>query len=115
MEQLGYKICSGWLEEFCIYTSDYMQGFHDGKEFSFEAICNYHCYGNEPVISEKYWKFFVEKFGLKLEKDAEVIHDWSVVKPSKADRMMDTRSIDGRFSDRDLFEFALKVSSNELE
>ena len=98
-----------------------MQGFHDGEEFRFEAICNYHCYGNEPVISEKYWRFFVEKFGLKLEKDAEVIHDWSLVKPSKADRMMDThnnesicskpsRSIDGRFSDRDLFEFALKVS-----
>ena len=39
-------------------------------------------------------------------------HDWSVVKPSKADRMMDTRSIDGRFSDRDLFEFAIKASES---
>ena len=46
----------------------------------------------------------------EIRKNAEIIHDWSVVKPFKADRMMDTRSIDGKFSDRDLFEFAINAS-----
>ena len=73
----GYIICSGWFEEFCIAVSDVISDGDSSSLLAFGSICNYHCTGNEPVISEKYWQKLVEKFGLQLEKDGEVIYSWT--------------------------------------
>ena len=101
----GYIICSGWFEEFCIAVSDVISDGDFSSLSKIGTICNYHCKGNEPVIAEKYWQKMVGKFGLQLEKDGEVIYSWTGPSSVFAKRPVNTRCIDGKFSDEDLLDF----------
>lgn len=103
----GYIICSGWFEEFCIAVSDVISDGNSSSLSRIGPICNYHCKGNEPVITEKYWQKLVEKFGLQLKKDGEVVHSYSDTGRVFAKRPVNTRSIEGDFSDEDLLDFFL--------
>ena len=101
----GYIICSGWFEEFCIAVSDVISDGDSASFLELGPICNYHCKGNEPVIAEKYWQKLVEKFGIQLEKDGEVIYSWTGAGSVFAKRPVNTRCVDGNFSDEDLLDF----------
>ena len=101
----GYIICSGWFEEFCITVSDAISDGDSSRLSKLGPICNYHCKGNEPVISEKYWQKLVEQFGLQLERDSDVIHSSPETGAVFAKRPVNTRCIDGNFSDEDLLDF----------
>ena len=100
-----YIICSGWFEEFCIAVSDVISDGDSSRLSKLGPICNYHCKGNEPVISEQYWQKLVEKFGLQLEKDGEVVYSCSDAGHLIAKRPVNTRCIDGKFTDEDLLDF----------
>ena len=101
----GYIICSGWFEEFCVAVSDVISDGDSASLLELGPICNYHCKGNEPVISEKYWQKMVGKFGLLLEKDGEIVYSCPDSGSVYAKRPVNTRCIDGEFSDEDLLEF----------
>ena len=105
----GYIICSGWFEEFCITVSDVISDGDSSSLSKIGPICNYHCTGNEPVITENYWKKLVEKFGLQLEKDGELVHSCPGAASVFAKRPVNTRCIDGKFSDEDLLDFFFKI------
>ena len=105
----GYIICSGWFEEFCIAVSDVISDGDSSSLSMIGPICNYHCKGNEPVITEKYWQKLVEKFGLQLEKDGVVAYSSPEVGCIVAKRPLNTRCIDGEFSDEDLLDFFVNV------
>lgn len=103
----GYIICSGWFEELCIALSDVISEDDSSSLSRIGPICNYHCKGNGPVITEKYWQKLVEKFGLQLKKDGDVVHSYSDTGRVVAKRPVNTRSIQGEFSDEDLLDFFL--------
>ena len=101
----GYFSCSGWFEEFCIALSDVISDGDSSSLSRLGPICNYHCKGNEPVITQKYWQRLVETFGLQLEKNGDVVHSCPGVGSVFAKRPVNTRCIDGKFSDEDLLDF----------
>ena len=101
----GYIICSGWFEEFCIAVSDVISDGDSASFLELGPICNYHCTGNEPVITGKFWQKLVEKFGLQLEKDGEVTHSCPGAGSVITKRPVNTRCIDGNFSDENLLDF----------
>jgi len=118
-EKLGYPVCSGWFEEFCIWAGDFLRGewgdidqdgtFIQSKEFNLDPICNYHGDDSYVYLSREYWVAMVAMFGYIIEEEGKVQTDPDAVEPKDTDGAMNTRSRNGEWSDADLIESIAEV------
>ena len=118
-EKLGYPVCSGWFEEFCIWAGDFLRGewgdidqdgtFIQSKEFNLDPICNYHGDSQYVYLSREYWVAMVAMFGYRIEEEGKVQTDPDAVEPKDTDGAMNTRSWNGEWSDADLIESIAEV------
>ncbi len=111
-EELGYPVCSGWFEEFCIMGNDCLHGQHlvgieevsivQPEDFEFEPMCNHHQGG--VYLSRKYWVAMVEMFGFSIEEGV-VLTDPDAVEPEPVTCYLNTRDPShGTFSDCDIMD-----------
>ncbi|MBR60737.1 MAG: hypothetical protein CMA84_05935 [Euryarchaeota archaeon] len=104
---LGYPVCSGWFEEFCIYATDWLNqdASIQSEQFNFEPMCNFHQEG--VFLSKKYWVAMVKMFGYSLE-EGTVLNDYDYVQPIKTTIPLNTRSYNGDWLDTDIMEAIAK-------
>ena len=120
-ERLGYPVCAGWFEEFCIWAKDWLDGncsltgrtdedgnFVQSNDFNMAPMCNYHICLEEgsfigAYLSRNYWVAMVEMFGYMIE-EGNLLTDSDAVEPMITTRPLNTRSLDGEWSDADIIE-----------
>ncbi|MEE2985965.1 MAG: hypothetical protein VX366_07105 [Candidatus Thermoplasmatota archaeon] len=100
----SWAVCSGWVEEFCINTQDYIDGHDFGvavfvksddgnyidEPFGMRPMCNYHLNNGEfphpsgggVFLTRQTWELLVQMCGYLTEEEGEVCFEADLIKPT---------------------------------
>ena len=125
----AWEVCSGWIEEFCINTQDYIDGYDFGvgvfvksddgdytdEPFGMRPMCIYHLNNGEfphpsgcgAFLTRQTWELLVQMCGYLTEEGGKICFEVDLIKPTlEPFRNTDRRSYDDITPQGEVLEYA---------